>query len=168
MEQIKHLDESKIYYLDESGIDDNEVPLHGWSKKGARLHGEKNGYRKKRLSIIACKNKTKIIAPFYFEGACNREIIQVYLEKVLAQNLKKGDILIMDNASFHKGGKIQSFLDQIGVTLIYLPPYSPDFNPIEKSWSSIKNTIRKFIQKCDNDLYQAAQKAFSSILSAAF
>lgn len=160
LENIKKLNVSKLYYLDECGIDDNEIPMHGWSKKGERSLGEKNGYKKTRLSIIACQNLKKIIAPFCFEGSCSRDIFEVYLNKILIPNLKKGDILIMDNASFHKGGNIEQMLNEIGVTLLYLPPYSPDLNPIENSWFSIKHKIKKFIEFYKRDLYLAAQEAF--------
>ena len=165
LKEVSKLDKSKIFYLDETGIDDNEVPSRGWSEKGSRLFGKQNGYKKNRVTIIACKNQKNIVAPFYFQGACNRDIFEVYLKQVLMPNLKKGDIVIMDNASFHKGGNIQKIFYDAGVKILYLPPYSPDLNPIERFWFVVKHKIRKLLEKYQQNLYLSCQKTFSKLLS---
>lgn len=97
----------------------------------------------KRISIISVLNQNKLIAPFVFEGMCSRDIFEIYVEKVLVPSLKRGQVVIMDNASFHKGGKIKILIEAAGCAILYLSSYSPDFNPIEHFWSSVKHGIKK-------------------------
>jgi transposase len=77
--------------------------------------------------------------------------------------LKKGQVVVMDNAAFHKGSAIRNLIENAGCFLKYLPTYSPDFNPIEHYWNPLKNSFRKNLAKCDYDLLQAAQFAFNPI-----
>ena len=143
MEEIKEKNQKEIVYLDESGINDNETNPHAWGKKGMRIYGVKNAERKRRLSIIASLNENYLQAPFVFEGSCDRQVFETYLEKVLVPTLKKGQTVVMDNASFHKGGRIVEIISNAQCDLLYLPSYSPDINPIEHHWTSIKNRIKK-------------------------
>ncbi len=83
-----------------------------------------------------------------------------YLEKVLIPVLKPGQTVVLDNASFHKNPAIRDLIEKAGSNLIYLPPYSPDLNPIEHHWHSVKNTLRKHLQACNFDLMQAVEKTF--------
>ncbi len=81
-----------------------------------------------------------------FEGHCNRDVFETWLEQMLLPSLKLGSVIICDNASFHKGGRIRELIEQAGCHLLYLPPYSPDLNPIEHQWFRLKNRMRKQIQ----------------------
>ena len=159
---IKDIPPEKLVYLDESGIDDNETYPYGWGPKGSRVYGMKNGNRRKRLSIIGTLNQKKIKAPFVFEGSCNRQVFEVYLDKVLIPCLEPGQTVVLDNASFHKGGNIINKLKKIGVHVLYLPAYSPDFNPIENYWSPIKHWMRKQLSLTGGDLYKAADLVFNN------
>jgi transposase len=87
----------------------------------------------------------------------------LYLEQVLIPNLKPGEVVVIDNASFHKGDVIKTMIEAVGCSLIYLPAYSPDFNPIEHFWHSVKNEIRKVMEKVGRCLFQAAEIAFGKI-----
>ncbi len=149
-------------YLDESGIDDNETYVYAWGPKGQRVYDMKRGSRSQCLTIIAALNQGKIIAPFVFEGTCNREVMEAYLVEQLVPVLCAGQVVVCDNASFHKGGKIKQIIEDAGCILVYLPPYSPDFNPIEKCWYPTKNTMRKHLQESDGDLFGAAIKTFEN------
>jgi len=151
-------------YLDESGMNDNETIDYGWSKKGKRLPGQKAHLRTKRISIISVLNQNKLIAPFVFEGMCSRDIFEIYIEKVLAPSLKRGQVVIMDNASFHKGGKIKILIEAAGCTILYLSSYSPDFNPIEHFWSSVKHGIKKIIKSAKIGIIEAACQFFGAIV----
>nr|MBA3751520.1 IS630 family transposase [Candidatus Dependentiae bacterium] len=139
METIKTKPIDSLIYLDESGIDDNEEYPYAWGKKGPRIYALKPGKRQKRLSIISALHKNTLKAPFVFEGSCNREVFETYLLKVLLPVLKPGQTIIMDNASFHKNGKIKALIESAGCDLLYLPAYSPDFNPIEHQWAPLKH-----------------------------
>ena len=133
--------------------------------KGSRVYGMKNGDRQKRLSIVAALNQKAIKAPLVFEGSCNRKVFEIYVEKVLIPELKPGQTVILDNASFHKGGRIIEMIESVQCQVLYLPAYSPDFNPIENHRASIKNTMRKHLPLCDRDLYKAAEIAFQEVRS---
>lgn len=158
---IANIDSSAIVYLDESGIDDNEAFPYGYAPKGKRLYAMKNAYRNKRLSIIGALNQKNIIAPFVFEGYCNSKVFEAYVEKVLVPELIPGQTIIMDNASFHKGKRVEMIIKNAKCSLLYLPAYSPDFNPIEHYWSSIKQCIKTQLQFVTQDLYQAAKFALT-------
>lgn len=164
MDKIKDFNPKDLVYLDESGIDDNEVYEYAWSKKGKRVYGLKHSHRKKRLSIISSLNCKKLKAPFVFEGSCTRKVFEMYIEEVLVPTLRPKQIVIMDNASFHKGSKITKLIEDAGCNLIYLPPYSPDFNPIEHYWSAVKYHLKKWLLKFQRDVYKAADYVFQNIL----
>ena len=163
MEQIKQLDPSRIHYIDEAGIDNDDFYAYGWAPYGERLYALKPGTRTQRLSIIGALNQNIIHSPFIFDGYTNKELFELYLERVFIPNVKSGDYVIFDNATFHKGDRIAQFIENADCTLIYLPAYSPDLNPIEHFWHSIKNTIRKNLEKVGRCLFQAAQIAFDEI-----
>lgn len=137
-------------------MDDNEVCAYGWSPKGERLYAEKYAERNKRLSIVGALNQNKITASFIFEGYCNTQVIETYIEQVLVPTLIPGQIVIMDNASFHKSKKIRSLIEGAGCELLYLPTYSPDLNPIENAWSPIKNNIRRLLPQHENNICEVA------------
>lgn len=149
-----------MVYLDESGVNDNEVYCYAWGKKGSRIYGMKNGHRQKRISLVAALNQKSIKAPFVFEGVCTREVFEMYVEKVLVPELLPGQTVILDNASIHKGGRIIKMIESAKCKVLYLPAYSPDFNPIEHYWAALKNTIRKNLLFCNRDLFKAAEIAF--------
>jgi transposase len=148
-------------FLDETGIDNNDEYAFGWGPKGKRIYGLKKARRTQRLNIIATLNEKNIDAPFVFEGYCDQEIFNAYAEKILLKSLRPGQTVILDNASFHKSPKLEQIIKKAGCELLYLPPYSPDFNPIEKRWSAIKNSFRKLIPKYDGDLNKCASEVFS-------
>ena len=112
------------------------------------------------MSIIGALNQRKIKASFVFEGSCNREFFETYVEQGLIQSLCPGQTVILDNASFHQGGRIRELIEQAGCFLLYLPAYSPDFNPIEHYWAAINSKIRECLTKVCGDLYQAAERIF--------
>jgi len=165
MEKIKTVDPSTIVYIDESGIDDNETNQYAWGPKEARIYAEKNAERKRRLSIASALNQNNLQAPFVFEGTCNRGVFETYLEKVLAPTLQKGQTIVLDNASFHKGGRISEIIAKAQCNLLYLPSYSPDLNPIEHHWSALKKRIKKGLDIYQNDIYEAAEFAFNNALT---
>ena len=93
--------------------------------------------------MIAALCNQQLLAPFTIEGACNRVVFETWLETCLIPELKPGQKLVIDNATFHKGGRIQALVEAGGCEIWYLPAYSPDFNKIEQQWSALKSRIRK-------------------------
>lgn len=144
-------------YIDEFGIDDNEYYPYAYGPKGSRVHALRPGKRKKRLNGIDALKNGKLIAPMYFTGSCDHLVIITWVQKVLLPALCKGDIVIMDNASFHKNKKIRELIEEAGCELVFLPVRSPDLNPIENFWSPIKNKIRQLIEPFKRDLMKCVE-----------
>jgi transposase len=153
-EIVSKIDPSKIHYLDEAGIDDDEVYQYGWSKRGTRLFCMKKGKKKARTSFISSLFQEKLEVSLIFEGPCNRAIFEMFIEKMLLPKLKEGDTVILDNATVHHGGRIRQLIESVGCYLLYLPSYSPDLNKIENYWSPIKNAIRQALADLTCDFYE--------------
>lgn len=141
--------EDEKVYIDEAGMDNREDYSYGYNEKGKRFHAQKNGRRQGRVNMIAAWCNGRLFAPFTIEGACNRIVFETWLETCLIPSLKPGQIVIADNATFHRGGRIKELIEAAGCQLKYLPPYSPDFNKIERCWSWLKSRIRKKISQFD-------------------
>jgi transposase len=152
-----------VVFLDECGMDNNEVNLYAYSKKGTRAHAEKWAEKTARVSTISALHNNKLIAPFMFEGSCDRTIFEIYLENVLIKELRPGMTVVMDNASFHKGGNIHNIIRDAHCEILYLPPYSPDLNPIEHFWSGLKYKLRYLLQYVTHDIYEAASIVFGNV-----
>jgi transposase len=142
LETIKHINKDKQVYIDESGIDLTIVKERGWWKKGERLVGKRSGKYYQRTNIIAGYVGKKCIAPFIFNGKCNSQVFNKWIEEVLIKVLKAGQVVIMDNGTFHKCEQTKKLIEEAGCQLIYLPGYSPDLNPIEKYWANMQRWIR--------------------------
>lgn len=140
--QIAAIDPHNLVYADEAGMDNRDDYAYGWNEKGQRFHALKSGRRQGRVNMIAAYCNRQVMAPFTIEGACNRTVFETWIETCLIPALKPGQWLVIDNATFHKGGRIEALIEQAGCKVLYLPPYSPDFNKIEKCWSWIKSRIR--------------------------
>ena len=144
-------------------MNDNEYYPYAYSKKGQRYYEAHPGHRSKRLSMIGAWCNRRFIAPFMFEGHCNTKLFEIYLAKILIPQLKPGSNVIMDNASFHKSQNIQNLIKNAKCQLLYLPPYSPDFNPIEKFWNKAKNVIKKKMRKAAQSLDDAMLEALNRL-----
>src|SRR5262249_43167406 len=125
---------SQLIFVDESGAQTNLTRRAGRALKGERLvDAVPNGHYQVTTRVGAIRLKG-LTAGLIFEGATDTEAFVTFVEKVLAPQLKRGDVVVMDNLSSHKSQRIATALERVGARLWYLPPYSPDFNPIEKMW----------------------------------
>jgi len=137
--------------------------LYGWGEKSERVEDYVPDVRFERTSIIAALNIKGVTAPLTYKGTMNGEFFGGYVEQCLAPCLKFGDIAIIDNLSAHKvKGMLKPLYDK-GVTVLFLPPYSPDFNPIEMMWSKLKAVLRKLKARTYEDVQSALQQALDSI-----
>lgn len=100
--------------------------------------------------MIAALNNGKIIAPAIFDGYCDGDVFVTYVKEILVKQLKKGQVLVLDNVSFHKSDLVKKAVEAVGAKVLFLPAYSPDLNPIEHFWFKIKNSIRKVASLFEN------------------
>lgn len=127
-----------LVYIDESGFESGSYRRSGWSKIGCRVYGDRSGNTRPRTSLIAGKSGKKLLAPFLFDGATDASWFNQWLEHHLFKELSPGDTIILDNAAFHKTAKTKEIIEQSPFNLLFLPPYSPDFNPIEQTFATLK------------------------------
>ncbi|ABO46058.1 IS630 family transposase [Francisella tularensis] len=166
IEKLKEIAQNLLFYIDEMGCDNKLSILRGWSLIGEPSYGEVLAYQTQRRSIVAGYNYAdkKIIAPLEYSGYTNTEIFNQWFEEHLCPSLKPKTTIVMDNASFHKSSKLIEIANKFDVQILYLPPYSPDLNPIEKVWANFKKIFRKvnnsFEKFCD-----AISYVFNKILS---
>ena len=137
------IEASRLVFIDETWIKTNMAPLRGWGPRGRRLRAYAPHGHWKTLTFIAALRCDRIDAPFVFDGPINGEAFQLYVEKILAPALQPGDVVIMDNLGSHKGKAARAAIRARGAHLVFLPPYSPDLNPIEQVFAKLKHLMRK-------------------------
>ena len=160
--KIKFEDLSKIVYIDESGLKNSMTDEYGWSLRGTPVCGEKKGRATEKLNIIAGLSNGKILAPLIYNHNTDSLFFNIWLEHHLIPELQEQSVLIADNASFHKTKKTIETVEKYGHKLIFLPSYSPDLNPIEKFWASLKAKIRVIIDDF-NALSDCVEEIFQTI-----
>lgn len=116
---------------------------HGYSRKGERCYGKQDWGAKGRTNAIGALLGSSIVAVGLLTGSVNTDVFTCWVEQVLLSSIPEKSILVMDNAAFHKGKDMQKIIQDAGHTLLYLPPYSPDLNPIEKKWAQVKQSRRE-------------------------
>lgn len=141
-EEIKELKKEEIFYVDESGIEEHLVREWARAPRGERVLGEKSGKKFARQNIIAAWNCGKIVAPMGYTFNCDAAVVETWVKEVLIPKLSPGNVVIMDNARFHKPKNLRKLIEDAQCKLIFLPPYSPDLNPIEHVWDWVKNKVR--------------------------
>ena len=141
------LDSARLVFIDETAVTTNMVRLNGWNPCGERLVGEMPMGRWETLTFIAGFRQTGIVAPMVIKGAMNGEAFLTYVEQCLVPTLKRRDIVVADNVSFHKVAGVEEAIQAAGASLRYLPAYSPEFNPIELVFHPLKTLLRKAAER---------------------
>ncbi len=144
-EELRALNPETLVYLDESGVDASLHRPYGRAPRGTPVMGEVSGTRAQRLSLIAALKGSRLLAPMRFEGYCDTQVFNTWVEQVLLPVLKPGQTVLMDNASFHKSVTTKTLLERKGGGLKYLPTSSPDLNPSEHHWAILKARLRKIM-----------------------
>jgi transposase len=137
------LDPARLVFIDETGTSTNMARLRGRCRRGQRLIGKIPHGHWKITTFVAALRDNAITAPFVIDEPMNAEIFRVYLERCLVPTLKPGDIVVMDNLSAHKNNDVRTIIEAAGAQLRYLPPYSPDLNPVEMAFAKLKSHLRK-------------------------
>lgn len=160
MEEIKDISKNNIAYVDETGIDKYLYREYAYSVKGEKVYGKINGHKYKRTSIVAAQINNKIISPLEYSGTMDSTLFEYWFKNILLHELPTGSVIVMDNASFHRKKQLLSIAEEMAYRLIFLPPYSPELNPIEKFWSCLKRRLQKilpFFDSFDDALYECFQ-----------
>jgi transposase len=147
------LDPEKLVFIDETWATTNMARKNGRAPKGERLRASVPHGHWKTTTFIAGLRLSGLTAPMVLDGPINGVWFQAYVDQVLVPTLSPGDIVVMDNLGSHKGVGVRKAVEAVGATLLYLPPYSPDFNPIEKAFSKLKALLRKAAERTVDGLW---------------
>lgn len=155
-----------LVFIDESGAKTNMTRRYGRARGGKRALDSTPSGNWNTTTMISDVRLEGSKAPMVIKGATNTEVFTVYVKDFLLPTLKEGDIVVLDNLSAHKDVKIRNLIESVGATLWYLPPYSPDLNPIENMWSKVKAILRKLKARTEKDLIAAIATALTRITSS--
>jgi transposase len=157
------VDPERLVFVDEMGAHTSLAPLYGYSRKGERLHLQVPRNRGSNTTLLASITLGGMCETMAVEGSTNQEVFEAYVEHGLAPTLEAGQVVIMDNLSAHKPARVRELIEERGCELIYLPAYSPDFNPIEEAFAKIKGILRQAGARTKDALVEVLGKALSAI-----
>jgi transposase len=157
------VDAERLVFVDEMGTNVSLSPLYAWSRKGERAFGSAPRNWAKNVTLLASITRRGLGPCLAVEGATTREVFETYLERVLAPTLGTGQVMVMDNLSAHKGGRVKEIIEGRGCELLYLPPYSPDFNPIEQAFSKVKGLMRRAEARTREALIEVMGRTLSAV-----
>jgi transposase len=150
-------------FIDESGFNIAMTPLYGRAARGKRAIGSVPQNYGENLTLLGALSLLGLQAPMTVDGAVDGLVFEAYVQQVLCPSLEEGDVVVMDNLSAHKVKGIVEAIEAKGAKVIYLPPYSPDWNPIELCWSKLKSAIRGIEARTRESLEKAIGKVIKTI-----
>lgn len=145
----------RLGFIDETALKTNMAKTTGWAPKGARLIDHAPFGHWNTQTFIAALRHDRLDAPWVIDGAMNREMFDLYVKTQLVPTLQPGDVIILDNLSSHKSPKAAETMRELGAWFLFLPPYSPDLNPIEMAFAKLKALIRRAAARTYDALWQA-------------
>ncbi|MGO9774140.1 MAG: IS630 family transposase [Roseiarcus sp.] len=160
------LDPERLVFIDETGTSTNMARLRGRAPRGERLVGKVPYGHWKTTTFVAALRSTALTAPCVIDGPMNGNAFLAYVEQVLAPSLKPGDIVVLDNLSAHKVPGVRETIEAAGARLLYLPPYSPDFNPIEQLFAKLKTLLRKAAERSIDGLWNRIANLLDAFTSS--
>lgn len=161
--KIQAIFPENLIFIDESGVNLSLIRQFARAPKGKRAHSSRPQKRSKNVSIIGAIGLKGVISKYSLVGATDGLTFEAFISQHLIPQLWEGACVVMDNCSIHKGKEIENLIEMAGAKLIYLPPYSPDFSPIENCWSKIKSILRSLGARNYPDLAQAIEAAFNKV-----
>jgi transposase len=147
------LNPDRLVFIDETGTSTNMTRLRGRAPRGERLVGKIPHGHWKTTTFVAALRSTALTAPCVIDGPMNGDAFLAYTEQILAPTLRPGDLVVLDNLSSHKVPGVREAIEAAGARLLYLPPYSPDFNPIEQLFAKLKALLRKAAERSVDGLW---------------
>jgi transposase len=161
----EQVEAKRLIFVDEMGTNTSLSPLYAWAPKGQRAYSSVPRNRGANTTVLSSMSAGGMGASLTVEGATTSAVFEAYVEQVLAPTLRKGQVVVMDNLSAHKGERVRELIEERGCELIYLPSYSPDLNPIEEAFSKIKGLLRKAEARTREALLEAIGSALSAVSS---
>lgn len=162
---MKPLDATRLVFVDESGSNIALTPLYARAPKGQRAYGSVPRNRGKNTTLLASLSVEGIGASMLLEGGTTAAAFEIYLEQILLPSLAPGQIVVMDNLSAHKGARVRQLIEERGCQLLFLPAYSPDFSPIEETFSKLKAHLRRMGTRTREALEEALAQALETVTS---
>ena len=156
---MKSISPESLVYVDETGIDQCLYREYARAPRGEPVIAKISGRKYKRTNIVAGICGGRWVAPLAYSGTTDSQLFETWFEQRLLKETAKNSVIILDNATFHRKSVLPALAKQYNCEVLYLPPYSPDLNPIEKKWAWLKKTLRKTIHNFDS---------FNLALQAAF
>lgn len=145
LQVIAGIPKEKLAYVDETGIDSYLYRTHCYAPKGMAAIGRVSGKKYCRVGIVAAKMGKEILSPLQYDGTMDATLFETWFETRLMRELPSGSFIVMDNAAFHRKKQLICIAQTHGHAVIFLPPYSPELNPIENFWAWLKQTLRNIL-----------------------
>ena len=162
-ELILLLDADRLIFIDETWAKTNMTRLRGRSKRGERLLDKSPHGHWKTTTLIAALGRVGVRCSMVIDGAVNGDLFEAFVEQVLLPTLRPGDVVVLDNLSSHKRPRVRELIESVGADLLFLPPYSPDLNPIEMVFSKVKQLLRGLGCRTREALWSAMQSVLDQI-----
>jgi transposase len=153
------LDHKRLLFVDEMGTHTSLAPLYGYSPRGQRAFFKIPRNRGTNTTLVSSMSLEEMGPPMIIEGSTSREVFEAYVERFLAPTLREGQVVVMDKLSAHKSERVRKLIEDRRCELLYLPPYSPDLNPIEEAFSKVKRLLRVIGVRTKEALVKAIGKA---------
>jgi transposase len=164
-ELVTEIDPACLVFLDESGVTTEMTRRYGWAPRSERVREAVPAGHWRTLTVLAALTVEGVLASMSIESPTDGDVFLAFVQQVLAPRLQPGHLVIMDNLGAHKVHGVRQFVENRGASVLYLPPYSPDFNPIEQAWSKIKQLLRGVKARLVEQLQPALTQAIAAISS---
>lgn len=159
------LDPESLVFVDECGVHTSLAPIYGYAPRGERLYLPVPRNRGKNTTLLSSMTLSGMGPSLAVEGATTARVFETYVEQMLAPSLQPGQVVVMDNLGAHRPSRIRELIEEAGCELLYLPAYSPDYNPIEEAFSKVKDLLRRAGARSRQALVDAMGMALSAVSS---
>ena len=160
------IDAQRLVFVDECGTNTSLNPLYAWSRRGERAYGEAPRNWGSNVTLLASMTREGMGACIAVEGATTKAVFEAYVEEALAPSLRPGQVVVMDNLSSHKGQRVRELIEGRGCELLFLPPYSPDLNPIERAFATFAKLKASLRSRAQARTFEALIGAMGRALDA--
>lgn len=157
------MDGKRLIFIDESGYRLGGTPRYGWSPIGQDAYGGHIQGNWTMMTMIGAMSLDGFRGFMNIDSGTSKEVFIAFIKEILSPNIKKGDIVVMDNLAAHKNIEVKEIIEKCGGKVVYIPPYSPEFNPIEKAWAKIKDILRRQDTENEEKFDNAVEFAIKSI-----